>query len=856
MVAEKVGHTLSTVRHAKGTNQRSSAAMSAPFYARYVPPPKSNLEPSRAGLDKREASKKRKRDSVASPEPDNALTELENVSIGTKERVVQEADDDAKQSKKKNKKKDGTAALNKAAQRTEEDNTQGSGQPAAAQLDEEQTLGLERKKNKRKKGKSDGHEVEQTGVNTPDVESQREQAVNVDIKHTTIRSKFEKSLKRAARLHEEERNSKGLEEAEKDEPEAPVETHGLVPLPQPEQTPDTMERPAFSALPPWLGNPIVVAASDSIPFKSLSISPNVLTSLKKKGYSKAFAVQSVVLPLLLPGSTQDPGDVCISASTGSGKTLSYVLPMIESLRGKPATRLRGLIVVPTRELVSQVRETCELCATGTGLKIGTAVGSKTIKEEQNMLIRRDQRYDPEGYRAVQNHQITEEEWLMNWDIDNLYGKANELSCLPNFVEDLSSNVDILICTPGRLVDHLQSTKGFTLNHVQWLVIDEADRLLDQSFQQWIDVVMPALHAQEPLDPMEELVLEELHIKKSRQIRKIVLSATMTRDISKLTGLKLTRPKMVVLDNSHPAEDTANRESIDMQNPVEGALPNPHASFDLPVTLKEVSIAVGSGEDKPLYLLQLLADQKKNHAVGLPSKSSGRQSVNIPRNPSLDDGTDKSSSENDSSSDSDDSSTSSSDLTSSSATSEAEVAQTKSPSGTSSVSSTYGTLVFTNNNENALRLARLLILLEPSWGSQIGTLTGSSATSSGRKTLAAFRKRKLSVIVASDRASRGLDIKELAHVINYDIPISLTSYVHRVGRTARAGKEGTATTLVAHREARWFWNEIGRSKQLIRGPGKKVSRMELNLEAGEHNKERKRYEEALSQLGREARGEKA
>ena len=111
-----------------------------------------------------------------------------------------------------------------------------------------------------------------------------------------------------------------------------------------------------------------------------------------------------------------------------------------------------------------------------------------------------------------------------------------------------------------------------------------------------------------------------------------------------------------------------------------------------------------------------------------------------------------------------------------------------------------------------------------------------------------------MLVASDRASRGLDIQNLAHVINYDLPVSLTSYVHRVGRTARAGKEGTATTFVAHREARWFWNEIARSEQVKRGPGKKVSRMKLNLEPGD--KERKRYEEALRQLGREARGEAA
>ena len=836
------------LEHTKVIPERSPAAMSTPFYARYIPPSVPKIEaPASVGLEKGGPSKKRKRNSAPPLESITAGTIAGNPSIKTKERVYPEEDDKIKQFKKKNK-SDSTAAHNEVAERTWEDNTHGSWQRAAARIEKGEVQGLESKKKKKKKRISGGQELGHAAVKTQDVEPEEAQAVVEETKHKKIRSKFEKSIERAARLAEKGLKTKDSETPEEDELEAPIETHGLVPLPQPEQVPDTVERPTFSALPPWLANPIVVTSSDSTPFQSLPISPTVLASLEKKGYSEAFAIQLAVLPLLLPGPEQDSGDVCISASTGSGKTLSYVLPMVESLRGKPVTRLRGLIIVPTRELVSQVRETCELCAAGMGLKIGTAVGSKSMREEQYILIRREQRYDPEGYRAIQDYQISDEEWLMNWNIEELYGKGDEFMCLPDFVEDLTSNVDILICTPGRLVDHLQSTRGFTLKHVEWLAIDEADRLLDQSFQQWIDIVMPALHAQEPLDPMEELVLKELHIKKPRQIRKIVLSATMTRDISKLASLRLSRPKMVVLDSSRTAEHVANQEIGDSQNLIEGELPDPHATFDLPTTLKEVAIAVRSGEDKPLYLIRLLADHKTDHAVGLPSKLSSGRAIKARSNSSLDDSTDNSSSDDHGSS------TSSNDPTSSPSTSESDVARIKSSPPTSSMPSTYGTLVFTNNNENALRLARLLVLLDPLWESRIGTLTGSSATSSGRRTLTAFRKRKLSILVASDRASRGLDIQDLAHVINYDLPVSLTSYVHRVGRTARAGKEGTATTFVAHREARWFWNEIARSEHVKRGPGKKVLRMELYLEAGD--KEKKRYEEALRQLGREARGEAA
>jgi ATP-dependent RNA helicase DDX51/DBP6 len=93
---------------------------------------------------------------------------------------------------------------------------------------------------------------------------------------------------------------------------------------------------------------------------------------------------------------------------------------------------------------------------------------------------------------------------------------------------------------------------------------------------------------------------------------------------------------------------------------------------------------------------------------------------------------------------------------------------------------------------------------------VGTIIKSNKSSASRKTLAAYRRGHISVIVATDRASRGLDLQSLTHVINYDIPPSVTTYVHRVGRTARAGREGSAWSLVAHREGRWFANEIAAS----------------------------------------------
>ena len=658
------------------------------------------------------------------------------------------------------------------------------------------------------------------------------------VKHRTIRAKFEKSSKVTAKQltnsEEYHDNQNGLEKP-LDTPA--LRTHGLVPLPQPPEISDDPMNSSISVLPDWLSRPTVVSSKNRASFRELPVSQSIIDSLQSKGINQAFAIQTGVLPMLLPGKQYYPGDICISAATGSGKTLAYVLPMVESLRGRPRTRLRGLIVVPTRELVTQVRDALQMCIGGTGLKIGTAVGSKTMKEEQELLIKRGQRYDPEKYKIALRNQLLGEDNFMDWN-DDLKSAENQSECLIDFVVDYSSSIDILICTPGRLVDHMRTTKGFTLEHVQWLVIDEADRLLNESFQRWIDIVLPALQMQPHCSTLVKAVHELFHIHETREIRKIVLSATLTRDISKLMALQLRRPRLVVLDTSYSDPGTATHpistdSGVSMHQP----------DFDLPETLKERAIPIRQVEEKPLYLLELLSaaqSQQSGFNTNRQGKPKASQVISELSTPSS----------SDSKSSSDSSGSDSALDSSSSSAAEPELDNIISSVKLTS-SSTHGVLVFANNNENALRLARLLALLRPSLAAQIGTLTKSTATSTGRRTLAAFRKRKLSILIASDRASRGLDLQDLAQVVNYDMPSSLNSYVHRVGRTARAGKTGAATTLVAHHEARWFWNEIARSTKVRRC--RKVTKVETGVDIISEE-DRQAYARALRTLGQEARGE--
>ena len=672
----------------------------------------------------------------------------------------------------------------------------------------------------------------------------------IGTKHKSIRSKFQRSQTLASATITD---ADAEPSAEGNLAETEVELHDLVPLPQPDPVQQPQSRSLFSALPPWLVNPIRVSTLDSRPLEDLKLTSKVLSVLQKKGYQSTFAVQTAVIPLLLPGPEQHAGDICISAATGSGKTLAYILPLIESLRKRTVLKLRAVIVVPTRELVMQAWEVCELCATGSGLKVGTAVGNKSLKEEKDILVKKTQRFKRDHCGEWQEEVVTGGVGSFDSDTDP-YNLEDVMKTLPGHFVDYESNIDVLICTPGRLVDHMRRTKGFSLDHVQWLVIDEADRLLNESFQEWVETVMKALEGKRTPEQnnVRQMLLSKMGVpQEHRSIRKVILSATMTKDVGRLNALKLLRPKLVVVETttSEGADDVASRLDLSGgENQVEGN----SDGYDLPPTLHEKAVAVGDGSDKPLYLLELLKTQldmsqppERGFRTPGSGVTSGAADVDLDSAiqgpagvPTLHDVDERSTSFS-SSEDSDTSCESSPHVD--------QASRHEEPTYP-----TQGVLIFANNNENALRLARLLSILHPPYSTAIGTLTKSTSTSAGRQVLSAFRTGKVPILIASDRASRGLDVPNLRCVINYDIPTSVTSYVHRVGRTARAGKEGFAWTLTAHHEARWFWNEIARGRQIRRGPDKKVARARIDVEClGEQAKIE--YVEALKMLGEEATG---
>ncbi|KAL2185589.1 P-loop containing nucleoside triphosphate hydrolase protein [Thermothelomyces heterothallicus CBS 203.75] len=704
---------------------------------------------------------------------------------------------------------------------------------AAAHANPENDVKQERKPKREKKKKKKQED-------DPDAEMADADDDDMHRKHRSVFEKVQRSLKIKERIVEDSnKKAEGEEEAE------PAAEHGLEPLPQPEPVTFDESKLAYETLPPWLASPVRVAPDVTRPFVELGISPESSKILESKGFKDAFAVQTAVLPLLLP-SPDRQGDVVVAAPTGSGKTLSYVLPMVHDISKDRVTRLRALIVLPTRDLVQQVQLACEACTAafaisgGKKVKVGTAMGNRVFKEEQSIIVGGEQRYDPQGYQQYlqkQNRLVS----LEDSDDEDDGLDLDRTEPLPYHVVAHESKVDILICTPGRLVEHITKTPGFSLDYVRWLIVDEADKLLAQDFQQWLDTVTEKLSVEKP-------GARDFPSSNKSGVRKVILSATMTRDLSLLNGLKLSRPRLVVVEGTKAGEQ------------------------NLPPLLRESAIKIREPSLKPLYLVDLLRSKHMvsvNQEDAVDEVSVGSETSDSEASSATSSSASDSESDSDSDSDSDASSSAPSSSSSSSSTSSSDDDEAEEDDDDKSRSrnkpfptakkATFPTtvLIFTKSNEAALRLSRLLVLLAPDLAPLIGTLTSSTKTSRRTRTLRAFAQNKLRILVASDLVSRGIDLVNLEHVVNYDLPISETSYVHRVGRTARAGRRGCAWTLLEHAEARRFWRDFaGEGKGAVTTIGRSapIERVRIGDGETEFSEERvQEYERALERLRAEAVG---
>jgi superfamily II DNA/RNA helicase len=172
-------------------------------------------------------------------------------------------------------------------------------------------------------------------------------------------------------------------------------------------------------------------------FQGLGVSPELIEVLESEGIVGAFPIQALTIPDALAGR-----DICGKAKTGSGKTLAFGLPMLEMIGAAQPRRPRGLVVVPTRELAAQVAETLEPLARIKGKRVLAVYGGTSVREQ---------------------------------------------------VKTLASGVEVIVATPARLIDLLE--RGTVhLDHLEILVIDEADEMADLGFLPQVQSIMRQVSA--------------------------------------------------------------------------------------------------------------------------------------------------------------------------------------------------------------------------------------------------------------------------------------------------------------------------------------------------------------------------
>lgn len=342
-------------------------------------------------------------------------------------------------------------------------------------------------------------------------------------------------------------------------------------------------------------------------FLQLSLIPEILEAVQAMKFDKPTPIQAEAIPHALEGK-----DIIGLAQTGSGKTAAFAIPILQAL-WHAQTPYFGLVLAPTRELAYQIKETFDALGASMGLRSVCIVGGMDMMDQARELMRKPH---------------------------------------------------VLVATPGRIMDHLEHTKGFSLKNLKYLVMDEADRLLDMDFG-------PAL----------DKILKVIPIKRTTYL----FSATMTNKIEKLQRASLHNPVRVAVSNKYQTADN----------------------------LVQLMMLVSDGY-KNTFLIHLL-----NEYIG--------KSI----------------------------------------------------------------IVFTRTCAHSQRTSLLARILGFSAVPLHGQLTQSQRLGALNK----FKAGKSNILIATDVAARGLDIPAVDVVINYDIPTDSKAYIHRVGRTARAGRSGKSISLI-------------------------------------------------------------
>ncbi|XP_003490948.1 probable ATP-dependent RNA helicase DDX27 [Bombus impatiens] len=353
-------------------------------------------------------------------------------------------------------------------------------------------------------------------------------------------------------------------------------------------------------------------------FYQMNLSRPLLKAITAMNFVHPTPIQAATIPVALMGR-----DICGCAATGTGKTAAYMLPTLERLLYRPLdgpSISRVLVLVPTRELGVQVYQVTKQLSQFTTIEVGLSVGGLDVKVQEAVLRK---------------------------------------------------NPDIVIATPGRLIDHLRNTPSFSLDSIEVLILDEADRMLDEYFAEQMKYIVKQC---------------------SRSRQTILFSATMTEEVKDLAAVSLDKPVKVFVDSNQDVAFNLRQEFIRIRKEREG--------------------------DREAILAALICRTFHDHVM-----------------------------------------------------------------------------VFVQTKKQAHRLHILLGLL----GIKVGELHGNLTQPQRLENLTKFKNEEIDILLATDVAARGLDISGVKTVINFVMPVTMQHYIHRVGRTARAGRVGVSVSLAGEQE---------------------------------------------------------
>jgi len=381
-----------------------------------------------------------------------------------------------------------------------------------------------------------------------------------------------------------------------------------------------------------------------LPIKSwaeIDLGTTLQNNIKLAKYERPTPVQKYSLPIVMSGR-----DLMGCAQTGSGKTAAFLFPIISQLiknglPPEPSNRRKvfplGLILAPTRELACQIQDEAKKFAYRTGIKCCVVYGGEHIGKQ---------------------------------------------------LRDLERGCDILVATPGRLVDVIERAR-VSLNSIRYLVLDEADRMLDMGFE-----------------PQIRRIVEQEDMPRTGDRQSLMFSATFPKEIQRLAASFLYDYIFLAVGRVGSTTDLVTQKFV---------------------RVEEV--------DKKAYLLDLL-------------------------------------------------------------------------------SAVHGlTIIFVEMKKKADMLEAFLLRE----GFSATSIHGDRDQQDRTAALRSFSSGVTPYLIATNVAARGLDIDNIQHVINYDMPTDIDDYVHRIGRTGRAGKPGLATAFVSEENS----NVVPKLLELLIESGQEV-----------------------------------